>query len=344
MSSYLNKYLQNNLNPETYRIIMTEINANYDEPWKEAIGEYFDRFLEFFFPQVYHLIDWLKPPISLDKELQKITADSDDSKRLVDKLFQVWLKNNQPVWILVHIEVQSQYDSDFNQRMFIYHYRTFDLYRKPVISLAILGDEKEKWRPSNYGYDLGGCKLNLDFPVIKLLDYQEKWEELERDLNPFAIMIMAHLKTKTTTSNLTEREQWKWYLIRSLYDKNFSKLEIVKLFKFIDAMMTLPPLLQQSLNKKVIEYEEEKVMPLISPFEQMAEERGLAKGLEKGLEQRIEKEKELIIRLLTRKLGTINTDLQTQVKALNIEDLETLAEDLFDMNSIEDLQQWLSNY
>lgn len=85
-------------------------------------------------------------------------------------------------------------------------------------------------------------------------------------------------------------------------------------------------------------------MPLISPFEQMAEERGLAKGLEKGLEQRIEKEKELIIRLLTRKLGTINTDLQTQVKALNIEDLETLAEDLFDMNSIEDLQQWLSNY
>lgn len=92
MSSYLNKYLQNNLNPETYRIVMTEINANYDEPWKEAIGEYFDRFLEFFFPQVYHLIDWLKPPISLDKELQKITADSDDSKRLVDKLFQVWLK------------------------------------------------------------------------------------------------------------------------------------------------------------------------------------------------------------------------------------------------------------
>jgi hypothetical protein len=319
---------------------MTEINANYDEPWKEAIGDYFDRFLHFFFPEVYNLVNWLKPPISLDKELQKITADSDDSKRLVDKLFQVWLKDNQEVWILVHIEVQSQYDSDFNQRMFIYHYRTFDLYRKPVISLAILGDEKEKWRPSSYGYDLGGCQLNLNFPVRKLLDYQKKWSELETNLNPFAIMIMAHLKTKATTSNLTEREQWKWYLIRSLYDKEYSKLEIVKLFKFIDAMMTLPALLQQNLNQKIIKYEEEKVMPLVSPFEQMAKE----EGLQLGLQQRIDQDKELIIRLIQRKLGVINADLQTQVKALNIEDLETLAEDLFDMDSVQDLQQWLSNF
>ncbi|WP_017293880.1 DUF4351 domain-containing protein [Geminocystis herdmanii] len=323
---------------------MTEINANYDEPWKEAIGDYFDRFLDFFFPEVYNLIDWLKPVTSLDKELQKITADSDDSKRLVDKLFQVCLKDKQEVWILVHIEVQSQYDTDFNQRMFIYHYRSFDLYRKPVISLAILGDEKEKWRPSNYGYDLGGCKLKLDFPTIKLLDYQKKWAELEINLNPFAMMIMAHLKTKATTSNLTEREQWKWYLIRSLYDKKYSKLEIVKLFKFIDSMMTLPPLLQQSLNQKVIKYEEEKVMPLVSPFERMAEERGLEKGLQEGLQQRIDRDKELIIRLIHRKLGVINEDLQTQVKALNIDDLETLAEDLFDMDSVENLQQWLSKF
>jgi hypothetical protein len=105
-------------------------------------------------------------------------------------------------------------------------------------------------------------------------------------------------------------------------------------------MMTLPLLLQQNLNQKIIKYEEEKVMPLVSPFEQMAKQ----EGLKLGLQQRIERDKELIIRQLTRKLGTINTDLQTQVKALNIEDLETLAEDLFDMNSIDDLQQWLSKF
>ncbi|MBL1211041.1 DUF4351 domain-containing protein [Geminocystis sp. GBBB08] len=63
------------------------------------------------------------------------------------------------------------------------------------------------------------------------------------------------------------------------------------------------------------------------------------------MQERINKEKKLIIRQLTRKLEVINEDLQTQVKALNIiEDLEILAEDFLDFNSIEDLQQWLSNF
>jgi hypothetical protein len=184
---------------------MNEIYANYDEPWKEAVGEYFDSVLNFFFQNVYDLIDWTKKLIALDKELQKITADSQDGKRFVDKLFQVWLKDRQEVWILIHIELQSQQDGDFSQRMFIYHYRAFDLYRHPVVSLAILGDDTKSWRPSNYSYDLGGCKLNLDFPTIKLLDYKSNWAELESNLNPFALMIRAHLKTKETTGNLTER-------------------------------------------------------------------------------------------------------------------------------------------
>jgi hypothetical protein len=53
---------------------MKEIKANYDETWKEAINDYFDSFLSFFFPKVYQLIDWEKKPISLEKELRQITA------------------------------------------------------------------------------------------------------------------------------------------------------------------------------------------------------------------------------------------------------------------------------
>ncbi|MCA2626998.1 MULTISPECIES: hypothetical protein [unclassified Microcystis] len=32
------------------------------------------------------------------------------------------------------------------------NYRAFDLYQKPVISLAILGDERVNWRPDSYNY------------------------------------------------------------------------------------------------------------------------------------------------------------------------------------------------
>ncbi|MBE9092245.1 hypothetical protein IQ232_21755, partial [Microcystis aeruginosa LEGE 11464] len=48
---------------------MKQTTANYDEPWKEALSEYFEAFLCFFFPEVHQLIDWTKIPESLEKEL-----------------------------------------------------------------------------------------------------------------------------------------------------------------------------------------------------------------------------------------------------------------------------------
>ncbi len=60
---------------------MTEITANYDETWKEAITEYFDSFLQFFYPEIYTKVDWNQTPISLDKELEQITAAAETQKR-----------------------------------------------------------------------------------------------------------------------------------------------------------------------------------------------------------------------------------------------------------------------
>ncbi|MTJ16649.1 hypothetical protein, partial [Dolichospermum sp. UHCC 0299] len=241
---------------------MTNITANYDQTWKEAIGQYFESFLQFFYPKIYEQIDWSKTPISLDKELEQITASSQTKKRYADKLFQVWLLNNEVIWILIHIEVQSQYDKEFPQRMFIYNYRSFDLFNKPVISLAILGDEDAKWRPNSYEYGIGDSEVSMKFSIVKLLDYQ--WEELAASNNLFAIIVMAHLKTKVTTKDLTQREQWKWNLVRPLYQKGLTKVDIINLVKFIDRMMTLPPPLQTEFQTKLNDYEKELNMPFLS--------------------------------------------------------------------------------
>jgi hypothetical protein len=100
-------------------------------------------------------------------------------------------------------------------------------------------------------------------------------------------------------------------------------------------MMSLPKQLQQSLTKKINNYEEERKMPLISPTEQLAMERGEERGLER--------EKQLVIRQIKRKLGEISSETESQIKALNIDDVEKLGEDLFDLTSIDDLQSWLLN-
>ena len=60
---------------------MSELSADYDNTWKEALNEYFPQFLQLLFPQVYDLIDWNREPISLDKELQQITASRGNKHR-----------------------------------------------------------------------------------------------------------------------------------------------------------------------------------------------------------------------------------------------------------------------
>jgi hypothetical protein len=247
---------------------MTEVTANYDQPWKEAIGDYFESFLIFFYPQIHQQINWNRTPTSLDKELEQITASAETEKRYADRLFKVWLLDDQEVWILIHIEVQSQYDQDFAQRMFIYNYRAFDLYHQPVISLAILGDESQSWRPHVYQYGIGESQLIFQFSIVKLLDYQ--WEELETNNNPFSIIVMAHLKTKATTNNLTEREQWKWNLSRLLYERGYNRKQIADLYKVIDFMMTLSKELQLSFEQKLTQYQEENTMRLLSNIERRA--------------------------------------------------------------------------
>ncbi|MEI6444050.1 MAG: hypothetical protein WCO29_13220 [Nostocales cyanobacterium ELA583] len=306
---------------------MTEITANYDETWKEAIGDYFDSFLAFFYPQVYQQIDWTKTPISLDKELEQITASAKSKTRHADKLFQVWLLDNQEIWILIHVEVQSQYDKEFSQRMFIYNYRAFDLYQKPVISLAILGDETKSWRPNSYQYGFGSSQLIFNFSIVKLLDY--KWEELEQSNNIFAIVVMAHLKTKATNSNLSAREQWKWNLARLLYERGYNRKEIVDLYKVIDLMMALSEDLQLSFDQKFANYQEERKMPLVTNIERRAIERTEKKT-----------QKQNIIKLLQVRFGDIPENLiasinqiddtsfleQIFVSAINVSSLEEFAQ------------------
>ncbi|MBD2629631.1 DUF4351 domain-containing protein [Trichormus variabilis] len=305
-----------------------EITANYDESWKEALNEYFDDFLSFFFPVAYEAIDWTQNPESLDKELQQITASSETEKRIADKLYKVWLLDKTQAWILIHIEVQSNYDIDFQERMYTYNYRAFDLYHKFVVGLAILGDTSSTWRPNSYYQAMLDCELSLKFPIAKLIDYETRWTELESSNNPFAIIVMAHLKTKATTGNLSEREQWKWTLIRGLYERGLTKEQIVKLFKIIDKMMSLPKELQAGLVTKIKHWEEQNQMPFISPTEELAMERG---------------EQQLIIRLLNRRFGEIKSSFIDTIRTLTIEQLELLGEALLDFSSITDLEQWLQN-
>lgn len=253
---------------------MTEFPAEFDSPWKAGLEQYFQAFVEYCFPEIYSYIDWSRGYESMDKELEQVVRDAELGKRLADKLFKVWLTNGTTTWILIHVEVQGQQESDFAERIYVYNYRCFDRFRKPVISLVVLGDEATNWRPSSYGYSFDGFELLLKFPTVKLLEYEQNWENLEQSSNPFAVMIMAHLKTKATTGDMEQRRQWKWTLVRGLYERGYNKEDILELFRLVDWMMTLPEELQISFEEQLERYQEGSKMPILSQIETRAMQRG----------------------------------------------------------------------
>ncbi len=44
--------------------------------------------------------------------------------------------------------------------------------------LVVLADNSQSWCPSNYGYELFGCRMGPDFPVAKILDWEKDLETL----------------------------------------------------------------------------------------------------------------------------------------------------------------------
>ncbi len=64
-----------------------------------------------------------------------------------------------------------------------------------------------------------------------------------------------------------------------------------------------------------------------------------ATGLEGGLQQ----ERSLVLRLLSRKLGSLNPQLTERVNSLSIENVESLGEALLDFGDATELEHWLSS-
>ncbi|MEB3292122.1 MAG: hypothetical protein VKJ24_03080, partial [Synechococcales bacterium] len=225
---------------------MAKMRADEDSPWKLLLRQYFQEAIEFFFPAIAPLIDWTQPIEFLDKEFQKITPDAQIGKRFADQLVKVQRKQGKELILLIHLEIQAVPEQEFPERMFIYAIRIFELFRQLPVSLAILCDAKQTWRPNRYSLTTPGSALEFSFTPVKLLDYQTQWNQLEQSRNPFAIVVMSHLKTQETKGRSRERKTWKVRLVKRLYELGYSRSEIINLFRFIDWVMILPEGLKQS--------------------------------------------------------------------------------------------------
>ena len=315
---------------------MENSNDHYDSPWKEAIEYYFAEFMAFYFPDAFAEIDWAKEHVFLDQELRAVVQDAELGTRFVDRLVRVTELCGNESLIYIHVEVQGTKQAEFAERMFVYNYRIFDRYKRPVASLAVLADEHKMWKPASYGFSVLGCRHTLEFPVAKLTDYEDQLDELLASDNAFGWITAAHILTQKTRTEDKERYNAKLRLLRILYERHWDKQRVINLFNVIDWLMQLPELLNNQVWQELETIEEREKVQYITSVERIGMAKGMAEGVAKGIAKGIAKgESRILKRQLERRFGLLPEWASERLVSAKEDELEAWSDTVLTAETLE---------
>ncbi len=206
-------------------------------------------------PEIYDLIDFSIEPKSLDNEFKALFPESESDDRIVDKLFEVKLKNNDTKWILLHIEIQSYKDKEFAKRMCHYYSRIFDKYDKEIEAIVVYTYKSDLYKYNEYKKELKTTKLIYQYKIYDIAIQDIK--ELEKSKNPFSFAIQTLIKAFGYKESDQKNFNFKLELTKLLLDSGFSSDEINNLFTFINHVFEI-----KNKNLRYEFYEETKGMAL----------------------------------------------------------------------------------
>jgi hypothetical protein len=95
---------------------------------------------------------------------------------------------------------------------------------------------------------------------------------------------MAHLKALETRIDDPSRYRWKLALVKRLYERHYSRQDVLELFRFIDWVMTLPEGLEVQFVQDLIAFEGEQQMQYVTSVERFGIEKGRQEGRQEGVQ------------------------------------------------------------
>lgn len=136
-------------------------------------------------------------------------------------------------------------------------------------------------------------------------------------------MVAAHLAALQTRTDPNARYRHKYRLTRFLYEKGMARESILNLYRFIDAVLTLPKEFEIIYNSSIKQFEKESEMEYeyITSAERIGMEQGVKEGLEKGRQENRQILSNLLIAQLQCKFKNL---AEPYLQKLNEADVDTL--------------------
>ncbi|HYW20915.1 MAG TPA: DUF4351 domain-containing protein [Nodularia sp. (in: cyanobacteria)] len=293
---------------------------DHDRLFKELIQTFFWEFIELFLPEVLEYIT----QDSLNFLTEEIFTDvTTGDKRKVDLLAQVkW--SGEDSYFLIHIENQAYNQKEFERRMFHYFARLDSKFLMPIFPIVIFSyDEPKRPEKSQYVVNFPHRKI-LEFNYVAIQLNNLNWRSFLNKPNPVAAALMAKMNFQPE-----ERIRVKLECLRMLVTLQLNPAKIELISGFIDTYLKLNTTEEQELNTELHQanlIEEEKIMEIVTSW------------MEKGIEQG---EQKIVKRQLKRRFNNITPAIESRINELSSQEIESLADAIFDLETLEDLIKWL---
>jgi len=265
----------------------------------------------------------------LDKELSTLRG----RRRTGDLLIKTRFKGS-PAAFLIHLEHQAQPDPHLPQRMLEYFALDCRHFELPVYPVAVLTHRAPP--PGHLS------PVEVDFPNKRVLSFDFDVIDLVR-LDAIGYLSVPNLAGLALSSRMRLEVEHNAAMVvrflRSLVecDPSDAERELIAgyylTYRDVAEEDTLK--IEAELGKVLSPEEREEVMSSVNPWVR----RGRTEGRLEG--RRIEA-LELILRQLRRRFGLSVASSEEAVRALPLEQLESLGEALLDFRSPDDLSTWLS--
>lgn len=302
-------------------------HIDHDRLFKELLETFFGEFVELFFPQVYEYID-LEHIKFLQQEL--LTDVTRGDKHQVDILVETKLKG-EPGIVLLHVENQANVQAEFAERMFVYFSRLFQKHRCRILPIAVFTYPERRNEADQF---------KLEFPFMQVLDFKfltlelkkHNWKDYIRSNNPVAAALLSKMGYQKT-----ERVQVKLEFLRMLIYMELDPARMALLAGFFETYLILNDAEEKKLKEEMAKIDEKEVkimMEITTSWETKGRKEGIKEGKKEG-------QTELLLRQLKKKFSKIPLDLEQGIRALATDKIEILAELIFDLETIEDLENFL---
>lgn len=239
--------------------------TKHDLLFKQLIHTFFEEFLEVFFPDIHHHVDFTSiAPLSEEVFTDVMKGES----RRADIVVEASLKGEDTI-LIIHVEPQSYKETNFHERMYQYFSLLCNKYRKPILPIAVFSYDE---------YHNEQDEFTIEFPFFHVLTFKflmlelrkNNWREYIKSNNPVAAALLSKMGYTEE-----ERVQVRIEFLRMMSKMELNPAETRLILSFFERYLKLNEREEEELVEKVKDLDEaEEILKLPISWEE--------KGIEKG--------------------------------------------------------------